>query len=119
MTPLTAVVEASSPQEFERRRAERHPSNLGATTRPFDTEVTLGWGAAVRDISTSGIGLRLCNPFPAGTYLTVDLDLPPGQPTAPPLLARVVHSHDLADGTWHVGCEFVQPLSHSELEILV
>ena len=119
MTPLTAVVEASSLQDFERRRAERHPSTLEATTHPLDKEITLGWGATVRDLSTSGIGLTLCYPFPEGTYLVVDLDLPEGQPPSPSLLARVVYAQDLSDGTWHVGCEFVKPLSHSELDIMV
>ena len=119
MTPLTAVVESSSLQEFERRCAERYPSKLEATTRPLDAEVTLAWGATVRDISSSGIGMNLCYPFPAGTYLAVDLDLPQSETRVPSLLARVVHAHDLPDGTWHVGCEFVKPLSQSELEIMV
>jgi hypothetical protein len=119
MPPLTALVEPSSLHDFERRLAERHPSKREALTRPLEAEVTLAWGASVRDISTSGIGLTLCYPFPAGTYLTVDLDLPESAAPAPSWLARVVHAQDQPDGTWHVGCEFVKPLSEGELDFVV
>lgn len=119
MPPLTALVESSSLTDFERRIAERHPSKREALTRPLEAEVSLAWGATVRDISTTGIGLTLCYPFPTGTYLAVDLDMPEAQTPAPSFLARVVHAQDLPDGTWHVGCEFVKPLSDSELDLVV
>lgn len=119
MPPLTALVEASSIQDFERRRSERHPSKREALTRPLDGEVTLAWGATVRDISTKGIGLTLCYPFPAGTYLAVELDLPESDSPARAMLARVVQAQDLPDGTWHVGCEFVKPLSDGELDLAI
>jgi len=116
MPARTAIVEASSPQEFERRYAERLSTKLEATTRPLEVELTLGWGATVRDISQNGIGLTLCFPFPAGSYLAVDLHTPHAKAPVSSLLARVVHARDLPDGTWQVGCKFVKPLSASELE---
>lgn len=118
MPPLTAAVQSSSLSDFERRIADRHPSKCEALTRPLEAEVELAWGATVRDISASGIGLTLCYPFPAGTYLAVDLDLPETRGPAPSLLARVVHSQDTPDGMWQVGCEFVKPLTADELELM-
>ena len=119
MPPQTAVVEPSTLLEFERRCALRLSTKRDATTRPLDVEATLGWGATVRNISSAGIGLTLCFPFPAGSYLAVELDFPQAKALASPLLARVVHAQDLPDGTWHLGCEFVKPLSPAELELLL
>jgi hypothetical protein len=117
MAQLTAFVQASSQLEFDRRSAERHATEWEALTRPLDTADGIGWGAAIRDISTTGIGLSLCYPFRAGTYLAVDIHGPEGLTRS--LLTRVVHAHDQFDGTWHVGCEFVKPLVDSALKLLV
>ncbi len=134
MPPLTAAVLPSSVSDFERRAqerrdqeprdperrvAQRQPSQCEALTHSLDAEVELAWGATVRDISTSGIGLTLCYPFPAGSYLAVDLDLPESRGPAPSLLARVVHAQDMPDGMWQVGCEFVKPLTEGELELVL
>jgi len=119
MPQLTALVKSSSPVDYERRSAERRPGKREALTRPLEAEATLAWGATVRDISTTGIGLTLCYPFPTGTYLAVELELPEAPERASSFLTRVVHAEDLPDGTWRVGCEFVKPLSDSELEIAV
>ncbi|MCI0377090.1 MAG: PilZ domain-containing protein [Gemmataceae bacterium] len=103
--------------DAERRAAERRPVTLEALSRPMDVQDALWWGATVRDISAKGIGLSLCYPFKAGTYLAVDLQIPKG--TRGILLTRVVHARDQADGMWHVGCEFVKQLTDSELELLI
>ena len=116
MAQLTALVQPSSHHDFERRIAERRASKQQALTRPLQAGEALSWGATVRDISASGIGLILCYPFCAGTYLAVDVQEPGGGRT---FLTRVVHAQDLPDGTWHVGCEFVTPLSESSLEMMV
>jgi len=108
MPQLSALVQRSSRLDFERRLAERHASSQEALTRPLDAADGLAWGATVRDISATGIGLTLCYPFRAGTYLAVDVQEASGGVQT--LLTRVIHAHDLADGTWHVGCEIVNPL---------
>ncbi len=117
MPQLTALVRPSSRQDFERRAAERRTSRREALTRLLDAEDTIAWGALIRDISTSGLGLTLCYPFSAGAYLAVDLQEPGGGFRS--VLTRVVHAQDQSDGTWHVGCEFVKPLTDSDLEVLV
>src|SRR4051794_23379801 len=98
--------------DFERRVAERHDCELDATTHPLEASDTLLWGATIRDVSRTGVGLILCFPFRAGTYLAVDIH---GQTH----LTRVAYVRDRNDGTWHVGCEFVTPLCDSEFATLI
>ena len=86
-------------------------------SRSLEGQDAIWWGATVRDLSSQGIGLTLCFPFKTGTYLAIDLLGPLGGNRT--LLARVIHARDLADGTWHVGCEFVRPLADEELEPLL
>jgi hypothetical protein len=101
----------------ERRAAPRHAVALEALSRPVDGPGTTWWGATVRDLSSTGIGLTLCYPFRAGTFLAVDLQGPAG--TRRTELVRVVHARDQADGTWHVGCEFVKRLTDSDIELMI
>ena len=104
-------------QEAERRVAVRHVSGQEAVSRPLDLQDTLSWGAQVRDVSLGGIALIVCYPFKPGTYLAIEIQ---GVPTAArPLLARVIHAEDQADGTWAVGCEFVKPLTPSDVKPLL
>jgi hypothetical protein len=100
--------------DFERRSATRHAVAVEALTRPLEGQDAIWWGATVRDLSTTGIGLTLCFPFRPGTYLAVDLLGPLGGNRT--LVTRVIHARDLADGTWHVGCEFVKPLADEDVD---
>ena len=121
MATVSALVTAVPPaavKSFEKRTADRVPTNLEALSRPLDASDTIYWGASVHDVSPGGIGLKLCYPFKPGTYLAVDLALPDQSPKS--VLARVVHVQDhFTDGTWLVGCEFVRPFTESEFEMLV
>lgn len=98
--------------DLDRRIGDRHMVDIEATSRPVDGDGSLYWGATVCDISRSGIGLNLCYPFRAGTYLAVEVTVGGRRRT---LQTRVVHARDLSDGTWHIGCEFLRPLSEDEL----
>ena len=109
--PVLIAAPAALP---ERRAAVRHVSAREALSRPLEVPDALRWGAKVQDISRGGVGLLLCYPFKAGTTLAVDL----GRAAGRTVLARVVHAHDRADGTWLVGCEFAAPLSAEELAAL-
>lgn len=102
-------------EEFERRASERNASGTQALSRPLIANDAIAWGASVRDVSDTGIGLTLCFPFNPGTYLAIDLRTAGGTRS---LLARVVHARDQADGTWHVGCEFVNKLSENDQELM-
>jgi hypothetical protein len=104
--------------EFERRQGERQKCRLDATTHRPDSQDTLAWGATVNDISPTGIGLTLCFPFRAGTYLALDLQGPNLNKPATTVLSRVVHVRDQNDGSWHIGCEFVKALGTREFDAL-
>jgi hypothetical protein len=101
----------------ERRESARHACALEATSSAVETGETLSWGAVVQDISADGIGITLCYPFRPGTYLDVELQTPNCMLRS--LMVRVVHVHDRRDGMWRLGCEFVKPLSQSDMELLV
>jgi PilZ domain len=101
------------PALVERRASVRHVCNLEAVSRPLESPDALCWGARLKSISTGGLGLVLCYPFKVGALLTVDLG---ATTSAPVLLVKVVHVTDQSDGTWLLGCEFVQPLSETDLE---
>ena len=106
MIPLTALVQPFSRiRQLDRRSRQRVKGDQEALTRPLDADPTLAWGAIVREISDAGVGLALCYPFRTGTLLSVELVDAGGTPRS--YVTRVVHARDQADGTWHVGCEFV------------
>jgi hypothetical protein len=116
----TALVQPVAPSvlaDFERRASTRHALIAQGLARPVEGQDAIWWGATVFDLSNTGIGLSLCFPFRPGTYLAVDLHGPDGSNRS--LLAKVIHARDQADGTWHVGCEFVKPLSDSDVEVMV
>ena len=83
----------------------------------METSESLSWGAVVQDISTDGLGLTLCYPFRLGTYLAVDIPTLSG--TLRSMMVRVVHVDDQRDGMWRLGCEFVKPLSESDMDIVI
>jgi hypothetical protein len=103
--------------QSERRDAERHIVSLEATSQPTDGNESLSWGAVVQDISSTGVGLTLCFPFRPGTYLAVDIPTLSG--TMRSMMVRVVRVDDQRDGMWRLGCEFVKPLSESDLDVIV
>ena len=98
--------------DFERRAAERHECRLDATTQPLEAQDGLAWGATVRDVSRTGVGLTVCFPFRAGSLLAVDLN-------GHSHLTRVAQVRDRNDGTWQIGCEFVEPLSDTQVQSLL
>lgn len=101
----------------DRRETPRHPCALEATSCAVEGDNTLSWGAVVHDISALGVGITLCYPFRPGTYLDVELQTPNCMLRS--LMVRVVNVHDQRDGMWRLGCEFVKPLTPSDLELLV
>jgi PilZ domain len=114
---LVQPVSARTLANVERRASIRHGVAMEALSRPLDGQDAIWWGATVRDLSSSGIGLSLCYPFRPGTYLAIDLQSSAGQYRT--LLTRVVQARDQADGTWHIGCEFVKQLTDSDVELMI
>jgi hypothetical protein len=104
--------------DIEQRHSGRQPCLIEATSRPMEMGDGMSWGGMVTDVSAGGLKLGLCFPFRPGTYLAVDLQIRTGARWRT-LVCRVVHVHDDADGTWTLGCEFIKPLSDSEVELLI
>ncbi len=104
--------------DIEKRHAARQPCLLEATSRPVEVAEGMTWGSTVRDVSAGGLKLDLCFPFRPGTYLAVDLQSPVG-PLNRALVCRVVHVHERKGGAWTLGCEFIKPLTNSEVDLLL
>lgn len=114
---LVQRVRSSRINDLNRRRSPRHACSLEGTSHAVESGQTLSWGAVVNDISEGGVSVTLCYPFRPGTYLTVEVPLPNGLMRT--MLVRVVHVNDRADGTWRLGCEFVKPLTESDLDLII
>jgi len=110
-----AATRSLKPASVERRASVRHVCDLEAVSRPLESPDALCWGARVKSVSTRGMALVLCYPFKAGALLAVEMthQRQPGSQ-----LVKVVHVADQSDGTWLLGCEFVNPLSEAELTAL-
>jgi hypothetical protein len=104
--------------EFERRQNARIDCELDANTHSADLPDSIGWGAKVRNISRTGVGLNLCFSFRAGTKLAIKIHCPEREKHAI-VLSKVVHIRDQLDGSWHVGCQFFEPISERDLELLL
>jgi hypothetical protein len=103
--------------QTDRRVAERYAVALEATSHALESNETLSWGAVVQDISTTGVGLTLCYPFRPGTYLAVEIPTLSG--TMRTMLVRVVRVDDQRDGMWRLGCEFIKPLTESDMDVIL
>lgn len=103
--------------DSERRNEERHLCSLEATSQAVEPGQALSWGAVVENISVGGLSVALCYPFRPGTFLSIDLKTQNGMVRT--VLVRVVHVHDRTDGLWRLGCEFLKPLTESELDLIV
>jgi hypothetical protein len=89
--------------------------DLDAVSLPLESPDALRWGGRVRSISGGGLSLLLCYPFKPGSCLAVNLLVPQ---LAGDLLVKVIHIADQKDGTWLLGCEFMEPLSEAALEAM-
>ena len=103
--------------DAERRGEVRHAVAIEATSQPMEPNETLTWGAVVNDISQGGLSVTLCYPFRAGTYLAIDLQY--ANRIVRTLMVRVVHIQDQSDGMWRLGCEFVKPMTQSDMEVFI
>jgi hypothetical protein len=114
---LAQSAAAAGTAPHERRASVRQACDLEGLSHPLDQSDAICWGATVQDVSLGGLGLLVCYPFKPGTLLAVELRTARGAPRT--VLARVVHAHDQADGSWVVGCEFSRRLSADELNELL
>jgi hypothetical protein len=101
----------------ERRASVRHQSAVKGSCHTLNASREASWDAAVRDISTEGIGLVLGRRFEPGVLLSVEVpDNSDGQTRL--LLARVVHATARPEGGWLIGCALLNPLTDDEVQAL-
>jgi hypothetical protein len=105
-----------APARKNRRAASRHVCQLANPARVSGAGKLwrLAW---VHDLSVTGIGLLLGEPVEAGAELDIEVLTPAVARTA--IRGRVAHATQRDDGSWLVGCTFLEPLSPSELEKLL
>ena len=125
MSELKVIMDIANPVrhfrsevEYERRQNKRFDCELDATTHSVNDQNSLVWGASVHNISRTGIGLTVCFPFSPGTALALDLHGSNREQRAA-ILSRVINVRDQNDGSWHVGCQFLEPFSEGEVESLL
>lgn len=99
-----------------RREAIRHSSSLAILCRLDGSGDNLG--AAVQDVSRTGICVQLRYPVGPGDLLV--LSAFSGEPDSEICLqARVRWARGTASGSWRLGCEFERAITQAELETLI
>src|SRR5262245_2437930 len=106
------------PTAADRRGAERYACDLQPSWRVLGQPSGESWGAHVRDISRTGLSLRVRCWIKPGTVLVIRLH-GRGETLGRPVPMRVMHATPAGDGEWLIGGMFVRPLRDEELRPLV
>ena len=102
----------------ERRTRVRYPCTQETSCHFINASHYESQWARVREVSTEGIGLYLDRHIEPETLLLVELRTERGR-FARGVLARIVHADMQSDGSWLVGCAFVNQLSDNEVQALL
>src|SRR5438105_4081508 len=102
----------------EQRGRARHRCNFEAFYRSNRCGSAVGWLADVRDISATGIGLRVRRRFDPGSMLFVELINRQDESTHL-LPVTVIHATETENSQWLLGCTFARTLTDTELAELV
>jgi hypothetical protein len=107
----------------ERRKAQRHGRGLRICWRVLGNRHLRFGEAALKDIGTDGLALKVEQPCPKGTVVIVQFAGAEG-PFAEPMLLQAEWSSELppADAgapTYLVGCSFTSPLPEKDLKALL
>jgi hypothetical protein len=101
----------------KRRAAQRYRcplATLGRISLPDGTQEE----AWAHNLSETGIGLNLSHSLEAGTPVLIRLKgAAPGSGLAQ--AARVVHATEEVDGSWRIGCAFLERLNPDQLDALL
>lgn len=94
-------------QQGERRAWVRYPSQLNSTCQRLPAKGEESWPARIQNVSVSGLGLITNRCFTVGTELAVDIMDAEGKQSQT-VRARVEHTTTWAEGSWLLGCSFVE-----------
>jgi hypothetical protein len=98
----------------ERRASVRYLCDLETACQPLGGDVVDSWPARALDISAGGVALVLGRRFEPGALLTVRLETADGKTTRT-MLVRVVHTTQVDERTWRLGCALAGQLGQEEL----
>jgi hypothetical protein len=115
---LTAWAKPTPAATADRRVAERTAAARPMPRRVYLVEDFRRLDAWVTDLALSGLGLILPAPLPEGTLVFLELESTP-EVRPVKVWATALCNRLLNDETWLVGCEFVAPLTTSELQALL
>jgi hypothetical protein len=111
------IATANKP-EVERRSTERFYSNRKPPVRFIARPSLVSHRAFVRDVSETGLGLIVDQPFEIGTVLAIQLRS--ASAGASYILAgKVVHLTPHLDGIWVLGCSLSRRLTDEEIFALL
>jgi hypothetical protein len=102
------------PETNGRRKSTRFACEGQLYLVPIGANHQDSWSAALRDLSTKGVGLTLRRRFELGAMLSIDWcssDLP----KLPSLVVRVARVFHMPDNTWRHGCELIGDIDSEEL----
>jgi CheY-like chemotaxis protein len=112
------ILSTQLPSDSERRVSVRYQRDPETVCRLGLASGYESRWARVRDVSATGVGLRLSGPLEPGRELTVEFT-ESHLSLRWALQARVIHATAQGDGTWLVGCRFANPLTADELRCLL
>ena len=114
--PFSSVyLNPGAPLVGDRRAAERHPWDEEIALRPLHLAGEPARWACVQNISRTGVGLLLSNPFEPGTVLEMGLRCNLAGPTGV-VVGRVVYTKRGPTGVAHMGCAFDREFAADDLD---
>ena len=106
---LVTGVMTDPARQTERRAWTRYPTQLETFCRQAVGGPEMCWSGIIQNISRGGIRLLMHRRFEPGALLKVDVPLPIEQP-APYLMSRVIYATLQPNGSWALGCAFMEEL---------
>ena len=102
----------------ERRRHKRYRCSLATTGKVYLPVTGDGWTVWVSNLSVSGAGLNMPHPIEEGTDVVLTFTVT-GLRAFHRVPARVMHASAESDGSWRIGCMFLNPLTTEVMESLL
>jgi hypothetical protein len=115
-----SLLQTDSPcDERERRAAVRCRCDLNSYCRRLGISNIGSWMGTAQDLSTKGVSLLLNGRISRGVFLDLSLERADGETFSKPLVVRVRRAIAQQDGTWLIGCTFVNRITKEDLHALL
>jgi hypothetical protein len=77
------------------------------------------WMGTAQDISSKGVSLLLNGRIARGVFLDLSLQRADGQTSSKSFVVRVRRASAQPDGTWLIGCNFINRITEDDLQALL